>query len=171
MSIADLIDGIIGSICERLTGHRFRTEMTPDAAVPEVRAAAGQEAKLTVVLTTLAEAYHVEHPTVTACKKADFRRCAHPHCRTATLALAAESGAMSGKERTMPLIDNRLGHNFGKPKPESDMASCECVHALRDHAKRGQHPCLICDACLMFVWSGSYYGLAPNQGAMSEGVE
>lgn len=40
--------------------------------------------------------------------------------------------------------------------PDPEMASCECIHALRDHARRECRPCIVCD-CPMFLWSGSYY--------------
>ena len=49
------------------------------------------------------------------------------------------------------------GRDWGRQNPDTEMASCECVHALKDHSKRDRRPCLICDDCPMFLWSGSNY--------------
>jgi hypothetical protein len=40
--------------------------------------------------------------------------------------------------------------------PSDEMASCECGHVLRDHAHRERKPCLICEDCPMFLWSGNF---------------
>lgn len=41
--------------------------------------------------------------------------------------------------------------------PRADLAACECGHVLRDHSLRELKPCLICDDCPIFLWSGRFF--------------
>jgi hypothetical protein len=88
-----------------------------------------------------------ENTSCPAC--AAFR--GHPHDGECWLAQA-----IAPLERAREAI-RRAGIANDTSKPSSEMASCECIHALKDHSTKDRKPCLVCGDCPMFVWSGSYY--------------